>query len=237
MAIGQARLASASVALGLFQAFNHENRLSRGILPCEPPKRAMLKVTGLTRLMIGPVSFSVGDGECVAITGPSGTGKSVLLRAIADLDPNAGVMQAGDMVRADVAATDWRKRVAMLPAQSGWWLDHVAAHFRAPDEMRKRLPSVGLPETAMDWEVARLSTGEKHRLALLRCLEGAPSVLLLDEPTAALDHDTTLQIEALLKQQLAKGGSILIVTHDAAQVRRLADRVLHLEGGVFRLVT
>lgn len=191
----------------------------------------MLKVTGLTRLMIGPVNFSVGDGECVAITGPSGTGKSVLLRAIVDLDPNVGAMQAGDMVRADVAATDWRKQVMMLPAESGWWLDHVAAHFRAPDEMRERLPSVGLPEAAMEWEVARLSTGEKHRLALLRCLEGAPSVLLLDEPTAALDHDTTLQVEGLLKQQLVKGVSILIVTHDASQAKRLADRILHLENG------
>ncbi|WP_428548519.1 ABC transporter ATP-binding protein [Profundibacter sp.] len=195
------------------------------------PENPLLKVRALTRLMIGPVSFGVGAGECVAITGPSGTGKSVLLRAIVDLDPNDGQVQAGDVIRADVPAPDWRKTVAMLPAESGWWLDHVAPHFQAPDKIRGQLPLVGLPETAMEWEVARLSTGEKHRLALLRCLEGNPKVLLLDEPTAALDHNTTLQIEALLKQQLDKGTAILIVTHDAAQAKRLAHRILHLEDG------
>ena len=195
------------------------------------PENPLLKVSNLTRLMIGPVSFGVGAGECVAITGPSGTGKSVLLRAIVDLDPNDGQVQAGDVIRADVPAPDWRKVVAMLPAESGWWLDHVAPHFQVPDKIRDQLPLVGLPETAMEWEVARLSTGEKHRLALLRCLEGDPKVLLLDEPTAALDHDTTLRIEALLKQQLEKGAAILIVTHDAAQAKRLAHRTLRLEGG------
>ncbi len=200
------------------------------------PENPLLKVGNLTRLMIGPVSFDVGAGECVAITGPSGTGKSVLLRAIVDLDPNDGLVQAGDVIRADVPAPDWRKTVAMLPAESGWWLDHVAAHFQAPDRIRGQLSLVGLPETAMEWEVARLSTGEKHRLALLRCLEGEPKVLLLDEPTAALDHDTTLQIEALLKQQLEKGIAILIVTHDAAQAKRFAHRILRLEDGQLQQV-
>lgn len=195
------------------------------------PENPLLKVCNLTRLMIGPVSFEVGAGECVAITGPSGSGKSVLLRAIVDLDPNDGQVQAGDLIRADIPAPDWRKAVAMLPAETGWWLDHVAPHFQAPDRIRSRLPLAGLPETAMEWEVARLSTGEKHRLALLRCLEGRPKVLLLDEPTAALDHDTTLQIEALLKQQLDKGTAILIVTHDTTQAKRLARRILRLEGG------
>ena len=229
--MGPDGLTSASVALCMFQAFNHEICLSRGISNCEPPKRTMLNVQALTRLMIGPVSLAVDDGECVAITGPSGTGKSVLLRAIVDLDPNDGQVQAGDMERANVEATDWRKQVAMLPAESGWWLDRVGAHFRAPQTMQAQLSLVGLPSVAMDWEVARLSTGEKHRLALLRCLEGKPTVLLLDEPTAALDHDTTLQIEALLQHQLALGTSILIVTHDATQAKRLAHRILHLEDG------
>ena len=200
------------------------------------PENPLLKVRALTRLMIGPVSFGVGAGECVAITGPSGTGKSVLLRAIVDLDPNVGQVQAGDVVRADVPAPDWRKVVAMLPAESGWWLDHVAPHFQAPDRIRGQLPLVGLPETAMEWEVARLSTGEKHRLALLRCLENDPKVLLLDEPTAALDHDTTLQIEALLKQLLDKGTAILIVTHDGTQAKRLAHRILRLEDGQLQRV-
>lgn len=197
----------------------------------------MLQVTNLTRLMIGPISFAINDGECVAITGPSGTGKSVLLRAIADLDPNDGSVQAAEMERSKTAAPQWRKHVAMLPAESGWWQERVASHFQNPEQMPEKLPLIGLPKDAMSWEVARLSTGEKHRLALLRCLETEPKVLLLDEPTAALDHDTTLQIESLLKQQLASGTSILIVTHDAAQATRVADRILHLENGALCEVT
>ncbi len=197
----------------------------------------MLQVTNLTRLLIGPISFAILDGECVAITGPSGTGKSVLLRAIADLDPNDGTVQTGGLERSKTPAPQWRKHVAMLPAESGWWHEHVAAHFQNPALTSEKLCSVGLSKDAMEWEVARLSTGEKHRLALLRCLEANPKVLLLDEPTAALDFDTTLLIESLLKQQLANGTSVLIVTHDAAQAERMADRVLHLESGTLHEVT
>jgi len=196
----------------------------------------MLQVTNLTRLMIGPISFAISDGECVAITGPSGTGKSVLLRAIADLDPNDGSVQTDELQRSNTPAPQWRKHVAMLPAESGWWHERVASHFHNPALMADKLPTVGLPKDAMDWEVARLSTGERHRLALLRCLETAPEVLLLDEPTAALDHDATLLIESLLKHQLANGTSILIVTHDAAQANRVADRILHLENGALHEV-
>lgn len=196
----------------------------------------MLQVTNLTRLLIGPISFAISDGECVAITGPSGTGKSVLLRAIADLDPNDGFVQTSDLERSNTPAPRWRKHVAMLPAESGWWHEHVTSHFQNPALAREKLPSVGLSKDAMDWEVAKLSTGEKHRLALLRCLEADPKVLLLDEPTAALDHDTTLQIESLLKHLLASGTSILIVTHDAAQAVRMADRILHLENGTLHEV-
>lgn len=196
----------------------------------------MLQVTNLTRLLIGPISFAISDGECVAITGPSGTGKSVLLRAIADLDPNDGFVQTSDLERSNTPAPRWRKHVAMLPAESGWWHERVASHFHNPALAREKLPSVGLSKDAMDWEVARLSTGEKHRLALLRCLEADPKVLLLDEPTAALDHDTTLQIESLLKRLLASGTSILIVTHDVAQAGRMADRILHLENGTLHEV-
>lgn len=194
----------------------------------------MLHVTDMKRLMIGPVSFDLADGECVAITGPSGAGKSVLLRAIADLDPNDGAVLAGDLQRSKTDAPQWRKQVAMLPAESGWWHERVGSHFQNPEATGAQLPKVGLPKDAMGWEVARLSTGEKHRLALLRCLEANPGVLLLDEPTAALDHDTTLMIEALLEELLADGTSILIVTHDEAQAKRIATRRLHLADGRLR---
>jgi len=196
----------------------------------------MLHVENLKRLMIGPVSFEVKGGECVAITGPSGAGKSVLLRSIADLDPNSGEVTAQGVQRSKITAPEWRKQVAMLPAESGWWAEQVGAHFQNLEAVKALLPKVALSVDAMGWEVARLSTGEKHRLALLRCLEADPKVLLLDEPTAALDHETTLKVEALLGELLAKGTSILIVTHDSAQAKRLADRTMHLEDGILREV-
>lgn len=191
----------------------------------------MLTVKALLRPGLGPVDFEVGDGACLAITGPSGAGKSLLLRAIVDLDLNTGAVSTGRINRAMVSAEAWRKSVAMLPAESGWWADDVLVHFTDPDITRDRLASVGLPADALDWQVARLSSGEKHRLALLRLLENDPEVLLLDEPTAFFDADTTAQVEALLTGLMAKGKTLIIVTHDKDQPVRLGAQVLRLEKG------
>lgn len=191
----------------------------------------MLKVEGLTRLELGPFDFEVADGECLAITGPSGAGKSVLLRAIADLDPNEGRVAIAGMQREAVAAPDWRRAVALLPAESGWWADGVAAHYHDVQAVRPLLERVGLDSGALDWQVARLSTGERHRLALLRALEQDPQVLLLDEPTTMLDAGTTGMVEALLKERMDQGLSIVMVTHDAEQPERIANRVMWLENG------
>lgn len=196
----------------------------------------MLAVQNLERLFIGPVSLNVADGECVAITGQSGSGKSVLMRAIVDLDPNEGDANTSTINRADASAPQWRQHVAMLPAESGWWLDQVGPHFRDPETTRMLLPDLGLHPDALEWEVARLSTGERHRLALLRALEGAPEVLLLDEPTAALDLQSTAMVETLLKSRLRDGLSVLMVTHDPDQPRRMAARCLHLQDGQLQAV-
>ena len=191
----------------------------------------MLQVKGLCRLGLGPVDLEIADGACLAVTGPSGAGKSVLLRAIADLDPNEGTVRCGSCVRASVLAPAWRRKVALLPAESGWWGDSVALHFHDPDGQRALLDQVGMPGVAMDWDVARLSTGERHRLALMRALEQEPEVLLLDEPTTMLDHGTTLLVEALLRARMAQGLSLLLVTHEAAQPGRMGARALWLQDG------
>ncbi len=191
----------------------------------------MLCVEALTRLGLGPFDFEVADGTCLAITGPSGAGKSVLLRAIADLDVNTGQVSTGRMRRAEVAGPDWRRAVALLPAESGWWGEGVAGHFRDPVAVEPLLERVGLGGAALTWQVARLSTGERHRLALLRALEQEPEVLLLDEPTTMLDAATTDLVEALLRARMADGLSIVMVTHDPDQPGRIADRVMRLHGG------
>ena len=132
----------------------------------------MLEVASLTRLHIGPVNLTVADGEVVAATGPSGSGKSLLLRAIVDLDPNEGQLATQSGTREAMPAPDWRRKVAYLAAESGWWADIVSDHFQDPDKVD--LSSLGLSPEAMGWEVARLSSGERQRLAFFGCWNISP---------------------------------------------------------------
>ncbi|MGF1525709.1 MAG: ATP-binding cassette domain-containing protein [Candidatus Competibacterales bacterium] len=191
----------------------------------------MLNVTDLTRPGLDIASLTVADGECVVIMGPSGAGKSLLLRAIADLDPNAGQVVATGIDRTAVTGPQWRRRVVFVAAESGWWAETVGAHFDDPPRATPLVTALGLPAEALKWPVSRLSSGERQRLALARALALEPPVLLLDEPTAALDQDNRQRVETLLQQRLATGLSLLLVTHDHAQARRLGRRVLGLEGG------
>lgn len=93
------------------------------------------------------------------------------------------------------------------------------------------MAAMGIGAEALAWPIARLSTGERQRLALCRALALAPRVLLLDEPTSALDHATTLLVEAVLRARLTDGVGIILVTHDPAQAGRMAIRRLVLRGG------
>lgn len=191
----------------------------------------MLAVRDLATAVLKPATLTVEAGECVAIRGPSGAGKSVLLRAIADLDPNTGEASLGGRRREAMPAPAWRRLVAYAAAESGWWLDQVSGHFADPRGVLPLLAALGLPAETLDWPVSRLSTGERQRLALARTLVQRPAVLLLDEPTAALDEASVERVEALLKAELARGVAVLLVTHAAAQADRLAHRSLHMEGG------
>jgi putative ABC transport system ATP-binding protein len=83
---------------------------------------------------------------------------------------------------------------------------------------------LGVPTELFDSPVLRLSTGERQRLGLIRALTLDPKVLLLDEPTGALDADNTALVEAMLKQRLSDGASVIMVTHSAEQAARLGDR-------------
>lgn len=191
----------------------------------------MLSVRDLASPVFGPVSLDVAAGECVAVTGASGAGKSLLLRAIADLDPNEGEVTLNGIARNAMPADAWRRQVALVPAESGWWADIVGEHFIAAPPDMGLLEALGLATEALDWTVARLSSGEKHRLAILRALSLAPKALLLDEPSASLDKTSTERLEAVLQDQQARGVPIVLVTHDAAQAERLAARVITMAGG------
>jgi len=191
----------------------------------------MLRVRHLSREGLGPISFELAAGECLAVTGPSGAGKTLLLRAIADLDPNSGTVELGTTSREGVPAHRWRRLVTYLPAESGWWHDVVTEHMADREASIPLIEAVGLPRASLDWEVARLSTGEKQRLALVRAVVLEPRVLLLDEPTSGLDRDATAAVEGVLKRLLDAGTAIVLVTHDHEQARRMAVRRLQIDAG------
>jgi len=183
-----------------------------------------LCVHGLRSDLFGPVDLEIGRGEVVAIQGPSGAGKTLLLRAIADLDPASGTVTLDDCPRSTVSGPEWRRMVRFVAAEPAWWGEEVGSHFRAPAAAAEAAAGLGLGKDCMAWPVARLSTGEGQRLAFLRAIEDRPQVLLLDEPTAALDQDAETAVEAMLARLAASGTAILLVTHDPLQAARLARR-------------
>jgi ABC-type iron transport system FetAB ATPase subunit len=191
----------------------------------------MLDIRSIKTKIFGPLSLSVAGGQCVSIAGKSGCGKSIFLRAIVDLDPNEGEVFLGKTARSSMTAFEWRRQVAYLPAESGWWGDIVGDHFVGNSIPSSRLNQLDLPEDVLNWPVSRLSTGERQRLALARALMLKPKALLLDEATASLDPAATELVETIIRQQLEQGLPIILVTHDPAQAHRLADKSYVLEGG------
>ncbi|CAL93933.1 ATP-binding cassette domain-containing protein [Azoarcus olearius] len=193
-----------------------------------------LRLDQLASRHVGPVSLEIAAGECVCLRGASGSGKSVLLRAIADLDPHGGEAFLDDHACSAMPAPQWRRQVALVMAESQWWAAQVGEHF-AHGLRPEWLERLGLAADAAQWEVARCSTGERQRLALLRTLMLQPAVLLLDEPTGNLDADSTRRVEALLRDYQADSGcAVLWVSHDEAQAARVAHRQFVLDGGQLR---
>jgi putative ABC transport system ATP-binding protein len=192
-----------------------------------------LVLVGLRSQLAGPFDLPLAAGECVAISGPSGAGKSLLLRMIADLDPNEGEVWLDGRERRSWAAPAWRRQAVYAAAEPGWWAERVVEHFALADmdAARALLPALKLPPTMMEGTLTRLSTGERQRLALVRALVLDPPVLLLDEPTGALDQDATLRVEDVLRARLARGTAMLMVTHSNEQAARVGKRMLRMVDG------
>lgn len=190
----------------------------------------MLTIKQLQTPLIGPIDLDLAPGTCTTLSGPSGAGKSLFLRAIADLDDNTGEIALNGVPRTALTAPDWRRKVAYVPAESGWWAERVEDHFDETGGLSALLEAVGLAG-ALPWEISRLSTGERQRLALVRALQTEPEVLLLDEPTSALDPPSVDRVEALLIRRRDAGCALLVVTHDPGQPGRLGASCCHMEAG------
>jgi len=185
------------------------------------------------------VSCEIARGA-TAIVGPSGAGKSSLLRLLNRLgDPAEGTIRfrGSDVRTLDVL---WLRRdVALVPQLPALLAGTVEDNLRYAAELARRrvdAPDVlrrsGLDESFSQREATRLSVGEQQRVMLARALSQQPSVLLLDEPTSALDPDSRETVERTISELRRDSGlSLILVTHDAAQAERLADRSLRLDGG------
>jgi phosphate-transporting ATPase len=190
----------------------------------------MLTVSGLRRLHIC-VSFDVRGGECVALQGPSGAGKTLLLRALADLDPNEGAVELDGQLKETMPAPAWRRQVTYVAAEPGWWSDTVREHFTSWDDALPLVERLRLPHDCGSWPIQRLSTGERQRLGLVRALVLQSRVLLLDEPTSALDTVAAAAVESVIADRLSQGTSVIWTTHDDAQARRVGARILRMNAG------
>lgn len=188
----------------------------------------MLSISNLHTRLVTDASFEVAVGQCVCIHGESGSGKTLLLRAIADLDENSGDLSVDGQPRNQLAANAWRQLVTYLPAESHWWEETVADHFVTDNP---EYTALALAADIGNWSVQRLSTGERQRLSLLRALDHQPKVLLMDETTANLDEENTRRVEKLVGEKLAEGLAVIWVSHSQAQRQRIADASWMIENG------
>jgi len=180
-----------------------------------------LSLRNLQVQQLTPITLEIPAGQCITIAGPSGCGKTQLLRAIADLDPHQGEVQLNGLTQEEMSAPQWRQQVGYLPAESAWWKTQVGDHFNSPDP--QLFEALGFTLEWLKREVSQLSTGERQRLALLRLLNNRPQVLLLDEPTANLDHTAAQQVEQLISDyRQTHQVAVIWVTHDSAQHQRSA---------------
>jgi len=190
----------------------------------------MLELQALATELVGPLDLRMEDRECVALSGASGTGKTLILRAIADLDPHQGeAWLDGRPCRAHRPGR-WRRLVQLLPPDPLWWLTTVAEHF--PHWPPATLGALGFDDSVGETPAERLSSGERQRLALARSLALEPRALLLDEPTANLDAERVRAVETVVREYLDDARACAIwVSHDGAQRTRVADRALTVEHG------
>jgi len=191
------------------------------------------------RVILSALSVELREGM-TALVGPSGAGKSTLLRLLNRLaDPDSGTVEYRGRDVVDYDVRDLRREVVLVPQLPALLPGSVAENVSygprlcgRPCKVERALALAGLDGTFAERAAQRLSVGEQQRVMLARALALEPNVLLLDEPTAALDERSRDAVERTLLDLHARvSAALIIVTHDQAQARRLGERVLVLDGG------
>ncbi len=199
---------------------------------------------------LSDVSVTINDGDVISIIGPSGTGKSTLIRCINLLEkPTSGKVFLDDM---EITApgcnlTEVHRKMGMV-FQSFNLFGHmsVVENIMAPtmdllgmsaqeayDNAMKLLGTVGLSDKALSWP-DELSGGQKQRVAIARTLAMNPDVILLDEPTSALDPTMVGEVQSVIRDLASSGKTMMIVTHEMSFARAISNRIFYLdEGGIY----
>ena len=194
------------------------------------------------------ISTEVNRGDVIAIIGPSGCGKSTFLRSLNLLEtPTSGqiLFEGTDLTDKSTDINVTRQKIGMVFQQFNLFanmtikanimLAPVKLGVMTKDEASKKadelLTRIGLLDKA-DAYPAQLSGGQKQRVAIIRSLAMNPDVILFDEPTSALDPEITAGILKVLRQLADEKMTMIIVTHEIEFARKVADRVIFMDGGV-----
>jgi putative ABC transport system ATP-binding protein len=190
------------------------------------------------RPVLRDVTVTFNPGIVTAIVGPSGAGKTSLLRCVNRLErPDRGrVLVDGTDVR-QLPPTELRRRVGMIfqtpvlfeggvRANLSYGMNHI-------DDvaLEQALEAASLSSSFLTRESSALSVGQAQRVCIARALVRSPQALLLDEPTSALDKDASARIEALISSLGGRGLTIVLVTHNLEQAKRVAEEAVLLAGG------
>ena len=212
-----------------------------------PDNSCILQAENLSRVVVPKalvqnINFQVKRGEVLAIVGPSGSGKSSLLRLLNRLDePTTGTVYIEGIDYKQIAPREVRRRLGMVTQRPYFFPGTVEENLQfgplqrgqrlSFESVKALLTRVGL-EGYASRNVANLSGGEAQRVSVARTLANSPVLLLLDEPTSALDEASKVGIESLLRSIVKDQGlTCILVTHDIAQASRVAERALLIQDG------
>lgn len=215
----------------------------------------MMVVEGLFKrfkggVVLNGIDLEIKQGEIIVVIGPSGTGKSTLLRCLNFLErPDAGRIRIGDLDvdaarprKADILALRrctafvfqnyalFANKTALENVAEGLIVVNRWPKDRAHARAREILERIGLDDKAHAYP-ASLSGGQQQRVGIGRAMAAQAEVILFDEPTSSLDPEWVEEVLALMKQLAAERQTMLVVTHEMAFARDVADRVIFMEGG------
>lgn len=228
----------------VFEVLETEPATAPGRTPAPDLRTATVRVEGLavrTEGALAPTSFTLAPGETLAVTGPSGVGKTTMLSALLGFAPAArGRILADGVDLGTIDQASWHRQIAWVPQHPHLFAGTIADNVRLarPDaadaDLHAALAAAGAlgfaaPDDVIGEDGAGLSAGQRQRIALARAFLADRPLLLLDEPTANLDGDTEGALIATLRE-LCRGRTTILVAHRPALLP-LADRVLALTPG------